>query len=95
MQRAKSVNRASCEPAGRYGHEGEDTNAVALHAMRDDVMLCTLFGIISTLNTPRAGLGSELRQRVMLPPVFNREIEFIDYDQDKFAKIRCLLPQHL
>ena len=134
---------------------------LSLRALRRDVMLCLLFGIISTLNrrggrlpfgaSPRrrprryasetdggetdedaesrallsdsrlqsryvydSGTGAgaydlesfaaappevpvgrqprrpvqQTRQRVMLPPIYNRELDFIDYERDAFVRLR-------
>ncbi|EGD81699.1 hypothetical protein PTSG_02412 [Salpingoeca rosetta] len=90
--RAQQLSSETCRAVGRRVElmDDDDTHAAAMRAMRDDVMLCTLFGIVSTLNSTRTNPPPQLRQTVTLPPVFNREIEFIDYHQDIFARLRSL-----
>lgn len=70
----------------------------------DDVMDAS--GTLSSAFLQRSGTGSygavqglplathrvrqQARQRVMLPPVYNRELDFIDYERDAFARLRAL-----
>eukprot|EP00049_Salpingoeca_infusionum_P020708 m.364953 g.364953 ORF g.364953 m.364953 type:complete len:837 (-) comp29190_c0_seq1:263-2773(-) len=71
------------------GDEYEQLQLVMDKALRYDTIMCTLFAIMSTLN--RSHYSSAIQhQTVVLPPTWNRKVDFIDYHPQQFAALRSM-----
>eukprot|EP00045_Choanoeca_perplexa_P007464 m.68064 g.68064 ORF g.68064 m.68064 type:complete len:676 (-) comp14093_c0_seq1:22-2049(-) len=58
--------------------------------LRDDIMLSSLFGIMASLNRKSQLTSKVCRSRVMLPPSYGRELDFVDYERQHFVNLRQL-----
>jgi hypothetical protein len=72
----------------------EATNAIVTGGinrdLRDDIMLSSLFGIIASLNRKSKLTSKVCRSKVVLPPSYGRELDFVDYERQHFANLRSL-----
>ena len=58
--------------------------------LRDEIMLSSLFGIIASLNRKSQLTAKVCRSKVVLPPSYGRELDFMDYERQQFANLRQL-----